>query len=100
MNKIVISGTLLIIIIMIGIPTFINVRNDHENKLIKASEQRILEAAYKCYLEKKCTTNYVTLQDLYDMKYLEVQTNPVTKKYYNSDSKIKKEDNKIILELS
>ena len=66
MNKAVVIGTIIIIVLMIGIPTFLNVKNDHEEKLIKVTENRIFDAARKCYLEEKCITNYVTLQDLYD----------------------------------
>ncbi len=100
MNKAIVIGTIIIIILMIGIPTFVNVRNDHEEKLIKVTENRIFDAAKKCYLEGKCDTNYVTLQELYDNNYLEKQTDPITKKYYNPDSKIRFEGNKIVLELS
>lgn len=100
MNRIVIPGTIIIIILMIGIPTFINVKKDHENKLIKVSESKIEEAAKKCFLDNKCEGSETTLQVLYDYNYLEVQVNPITKKYYDSSSKIKYEDKKIILDLN
>ena len=100
MNKAVVIGTIIIIVLMIGIPTFLNVKNDHEEKLIKVTENRIFDAARKCYLEEKCITNYVTLQDLYDNNYLDKQIDPITKKYYNPDSKIRFETNRIVLELS
>lgn len=100
MNRIVIPGTIIIIILMIGIPTFINIKKDHENKLIKVSEKRIEEAAKKCFLDNKCEGSKTTLQTLYDFGYLETQVNPISKKYYDSSSIIKYEDKKIILELS
>ena len=100
MNRIVIPGTIIIIVIMIGISTFINIRKDHENKLIRVSQGRIKQAAKKCFLDAKCTGNETTLQSLYDFGYLDVQVNPISKKYYNSSSKIRYEDKKIILELN
>lgn len=100
MNRIVIPGTIIIIVIMIGIPTFINVKKDHENKLIRVTQGRIKEAAKKCFLDDKCKGNEITLQSLYDMGYLKTQVNPITKKYYDSSSLIKYENKKIILELN
>ena len=100
MNRIVIPGTIIIIVLMIGIPTFINIKKDHEDKLIKVSENRIKEAAKKCFLENKCTGDNTTLQNLYDLGYLETQVNPISKKYYDSSSVIKYENRKIILDLN
>lgn len=100
MNRIIIPGTLIIIILMIGIPTYFNVRKDHEEKMLNVVNKRIIEATKKCYLDGKCNTNYITLQDLYDNGYLKKQVNPLTKKYYDSSSKIIKEDDKITLKLS
>ena len=100
MNRILIPGTIIIIIIMIGIPTFINVKKDHENKLIRVTQGKIKEAAKKCFLDNKCKGNETTLQTLYELKYLDKQVNPTTKKYYNESSVIRYEDKKIILELN
>lgn len=99
-NRVVISGTILIIFLMIGIPTFINVKKDHEEKLIKVTENRIKEAAKKCFIDNKCENNKTTLQDLYDKKYLDEQVNPITKKYYDSSSEIEYKNKKIILDLN
>lgn len=100
MNKIIVPGTIIIIILMIGIPTYINVRKDHEQKMTSVVNKRIIEATKKCYLDGKCDTNYITLQDLYDKGYLKKQTDPLTKKYYDPESKIIKENEKITLTLS
>ena len=69
MNKFVISGTIIIIVLMIGIPTVINVKKDHDNKLILVTEKRIKEAAKKCFLDNKCEGNSTTLKILYDLYY-------------------------------
>ena len=100
MNRLVISGSIIIIVLMIGIPTFINIKKDHENKLIRATENRISEAAKKCFLEEKCVGDNTSLQSLYNMGYLEEQVNPITKKYYNNNSLIKYKDKKIVLDLN
>lgn len=100
MNKAIISGTIIIIVLMIGIPTFINVKKDHEEKLLKVTELRIKNAAKKCYLEGVCKDEKVTLSYLYEKDYLEVQTNPVTKKYYAETSTITYKDKKIVLDLN
>ena len=83
-NKIVIPGTIIII----------------ERKLISVSENKIKEAAKKCFLDEKCEGEEITLQTLYDLNYLDTQVNPTTKKYYDSSSVIKFEDKKIILDLN
>lgn len=99
MNKMIIIGTFLIIILMIGIPTYLNIKKDHEDKLISATEKRIAEAAKRCFIEKKCTGNQTSLQELYDNNYLEEQINPVNKKYYESSSNITYIKGKIDLDL-
>lgn len=100
MNRIVIPGTIVIIILMIGIPTFINIKKDHENKLINVTQSKIKEQAKKCFLDEKCTGEQTTLQNLYDLGYLDIQVNPITKKYYDESSIIKYENKKIILDLN
>ena len=100
MNRILIPGTIIIIIIMIGIPTYINIKKDHENKLIRVTQGRINEAAKKCFLDNKCEGTETTLQALYDLKYLDKQLNTITKKYYAESSFISYEDKKIILDLN
>lgn len=100
MNRIVIPGTIVIIILMIGIPTFINIKKDHENKLISVTQSKIKEQAKKCFLDEKCTGEQTTLQNLYDFGYLDIQVNPITKKYYDESSIIKYENKKIILDLN
>lgn len=99
MNKIMVSGTIIIIILMIGIPTYINVKRDHDKKMIKTIELKITKAAKDCYLENQCS-GQITLGDLYNKNYLDKQVNPVTKKYYDDSSKINYIDKKIVLDLN
>lgn len=98
MNKYYFSITIIVCILIVGIPTFISVKNNHEEKLIKVTENKIKEAAKKCYLEKKCNGE-TTLNNLYELGYLEKEVNPVTKKYYDENSIINHENKKIVLNL-
>ena len=99
MNKIIVTGTLIIIILIIGIPTYINIRKDHEEKELNVVKKRISEAAKKCFLEEKCQGSSTTLEELYNNDYLEEQTNPTNKKLYEPSSKITYEKGKINLDL-
>lgn len=91
-NKVIIYTTIIAIILIIGIPTIYKVVKNHHTKLYTISEKRIIEAAKKCWNEDKCKNDTITLKDLYDLKYLEKEANPVTKKYYAESSKIIKKE--------
>lgn len=91
-NKISIILVLTVFVIIIII-TSIKVVNNHNDKLLEASHKYIIEQAKKCIDEKKCLEEKITLQTLYDLDYLEKLANPVTKKYYNNESYVKKEEN-------
>lgn len=93
MNKRIILGTFIIIIFLIGGFTSYKVIKGHNDRLMLVSEKYILEKAKLCYDRNICTEDTVTLRLLYDLDFLNVQVNPVTKEYYNENSYIKKEDN-------
>lgn len=83
----------LIVFVVIIVITSIKVVNNHNDKLLEVSHKYIIEQAKKCIDEKKCLEEKITLQTLYDLDYLEKLANPVTKKYYNNESYVKKEEN-------
>ena len=86
MNKICITITIIIILsLIIGVTTY-KVLDEHNAKLTLVEEKYIIETAKKCLNEKKCSGSKVTLQTLYNLEYLEMQANPVTKKYYSPES--------------
>lgn len=96
MNKWIISGTIVIILgLVIGVTTF-KVVKMHNNKLLLVEEKYIIEKAKKCINEKKCNNDAITLKELYELKYLNKQVNPVTKEYYNEESYITLKDNEYI----
>ena len=86
MNKICITVTIIIIItLVIGVTTY-KVVDKHNDKLMEVEEKYIIETAKKCLNEKKCSGSKITLQTLYDLEFLDMQANPVTKEYYNPES--------------
>ncbi len=86
MNKLIIGATAFIIVgLIIGVTVY-KVIDDHNQKLTEVEEKYIIETAKKCINEKNCSGNAVSLQTLYDLDYLDLQADPVTKEYYNSSS--------------
>lgn len=92
-NRITIIGSIIAIIMIISIPTIYKVVKNHHNNLISVVEDKVIEAAKKCYFEEKCIDNKIYLKDLYNLKYLEKVSNPITKEYYNENSYVLREDN-------
>lgn len=92
MNKICITVTIIIIItLVIGVTTY-KVVDKHNDKLMGVEEKYIIETAKKCLNEKKCSGSKITLQTLYDLEFLDMQANPVTKEYYNPESYVEIKD--------
>ena len=92
-NSYIIYITLVAIVLIIAIPTTYTVIKKHNEKLIKVVTNRIEYKAKKCYYDEICKNEKITLKDLYDNKYLEKESNPVTKEYYNENSYVTKEKN-------
>ena len=97
-NRITIIGTIIIIALMITIPTYNNVKKDHEEKMITATKMEISKAAKDCFLDNKCSGSSTTLGELYEKGYLEKQVNPVTKEYYKDDSVIYYQNKIVVLD--
>lgn len=92
-NKITIIGSIIAIILIISIPTIYKIVKNHNNHLYEVVEKNVISSAKKCYYEGKCKDEKTTLQELYDLKYLEPISNPVTKEYYNASSYITRNNN-------
>ena len=93
-NKITIIGSIIIIILIITIPTIYKVLSMHHDNLYKVVEDKIIEKAKNCYNDGICLNENITLKELYDHKYLEKMSDPVTKEYYNENSYVTIKDNK------
>lgn len=85
-NKITIIGSIMAILLIIGIPTVYKVINNHHNNLYRVVEDKIINSAKKCYYEEVCVNNKITLKELYELKYLEKVSDPISKEYYNEES--------------
>lgn len=96
MNKWIISTTIIIIFgLIIGVTSF-KVVNKHNDKLLLVEEKYIIEKAKECKMEKKCNNDNITLKQLYDLKYLEKQVNPVSKEYYSLDAYVTLKNNEYV----
>ncbi len=88
MNKIWITSTVIIIVVLIVGFTTYKVLDEHNEKLTEVEEKYLIETTKKCLNEKKCSGDKITLQTLYDLNYMDFQADPVTKEYYNPESYI------------
>ncbi len=86
-NKICIITTLICLILMLTVPALLKVNNDHRKHLYNCVIDEVKIAALKCYYEDNCS-NVITLQELYDLKYLETISNPLTKEIYSASTTI------------
>lgn len=98
MNRICILGSIIIIAVMIAIPTYKNVKKDHEDKLLIATRMEITNATKNCFLDNVCSGEKTTLKYLYDHNYLKKQFNPITKEYYDENLEIQYINKKIVLD--
>ncbi len=98
-NRFIIYVTIIALILILGIPTYLKVNNKYKERVILTLENKIKVKAIQCWNEKKCTNNIVYLKDLYNLDYLDTLTNPITKKAVNSSSYVEKKDDKIIVKL-
>lgn len=85
-NRITIIGSIIAIILIISIPTCYKVIKSHNDNLLEVVEDKIIASAKKCYFEEKCKNDKITLQELYELQFLEKVNNPITKEYYNDNS--------------
>jgi hypothetical protein len=92
-NKYLIIGSIVVVLFIIGIPTTYKVIKNHQNNLIKVVTDKIIIAAKKCHYDEKCSNDKITLKELYDNKYLDKLSNPITKEYYNELSYVKISNN-------
>ncbi len=93
-NKIIVVSSIIVIILIIAIPTTYKVIKNHNQTLYKVVEDKIVEKAKACYYDKKCTNEKITLKELYQNKYLDKVSDPITKEYYNENSYVERKNNK------
>lgn len=98
-NKLIIYVTIIALILILSIPTYIKVNNNYKAGVILTLKSKIKVKAIQCWNEEKCLDNTIYLRDLYNLNYLDKIINPVTKKAVNSASYVTKMDDKIIIKL-
>lgn len=99
-NKYFIIGAIILLLILIISVTTFKVIKKHNDKVLLVESKYIIEQAKKCYNEKKCNSDKITLKELYNLNYLDKQVNGVTKEYYNENSYVQIDSNnyKFIIE--
>lgn len=78
----------LIVLCILLIFTMYKLNKKHEEKLYNVLYSKIKYQANKCFLKKECERD-ITLKELYEKKYLEIQYDPITKEELNKEIKIK-----------
>ena len=94
-NKLI-TITVFSLLIIVIIFTIYKINKNHEEKLYNVLYSKIKYACKKCYLEEKCK-NEITLKELYDNKYLELQYDPISKEELDSNTIIKIKNDKITI---
>lgn len=94
-NKIKFFIPVIVIIVLIAATAYKIIKN-REEKLYDSLYGKIEYYSEKCYLNGDCKDT-ITLQDLYDLDYLEVQYDPITKEILDSKMVIEYRDDKIII---
>lgn len=72
------------IIVLVIVATSLKVYNNHKSGLFRVVDQRIEEAAKKCFIEGACGES-TTLGFLVEKGYLENQVHPITKEFVKAD---------------
>ena len=95
-SKFVINVTVIGIVLIILIPTVYKIVKEHNDRLMMVTTKRIEEAAKDCKMAEICKNEKITLKELYDNKYLEKESNPITKEYYNENSYVEVNNYKFV----
>jgi hypothetical protein len=74
--------------------TIYKLNKRHEDRLYNVMYSEIKYQAKKCYLKDECESS-ITLNELYEKKYLETMYDPISKEELNKNIKIIIKDEKI-----
>ena len=94
-NKMKFIIPIMIIFCLLGFTIYKIVKN-HEEKLYKSFYGEIEYAAKHCFFNEKCKDK-TTLSELYELDYLEIQYDPVSKEILNENIIIEFKDDKVII---
>ena len=62
-NKIILIGSVIVIMCIISVPTIYKVIKNHENNLYQVTEKKIISAAKECYYYEKCQNEKIYLKE-------------------------------------
>ena len=85
-NKIILIILSITLIILLTF-TISKLNKRHEEKLYDVLYSEIKYAAKDCFLKKECKSE-ITLGELYEKEYLEIQYDPISKEELSKDIKI------------
>lgn len=85
--------SIIVILTVLVVLTIYKLNKKHEDKLYNVLYSEIKYQAERCFLKKECEST-ITLNELYEKKYLETQYDPISKEELN-DIKIIIKDKKI-----
>lgn len=93
MNKKMVFGFIIVMLLFISVCTVIKVYNKHIDAKYIVVEKKINESAEKCLIDKICSIDKtITLGFLISSGYLDKQINPVSKEYISDDTIVKCKD--------
>ena len=92
-NKFKLFIPIILMVILLSATIYKIIKN-REEKLYDVLYGKIEYAAKECFLKKDCIEK-ITLQDLYDKKYLDYQYDPVTKELLDPNIIIEYKEEKI-----
>ena len=96
-NITILLFALAIAVVMVISKTVMIINDKHEEKLLYSMHTQVEYYAKRCYLEEKCE-GIVTLNTLYEQKYLDKEViNPITREVLDKNLEIKYEDEKIVI---
>lgn len=82
-NKIIFWLTLFAAILILALPTFLNIIKNHQDRLYQVATKKIIESAESCFYDDVCEGTTITIGELKKKGYLkEDVVNPKTKMYF------------------
>ena len=98
-NKFIIFVTIVAITLMLGIPTYSKVHNNHKTRVYMTLKEKLKTKAIQCWSENKCESDTIYLKDLYSNNYLDKLIDPMTNKEVNENSYIQKDNKEVVVKL-
>ncbi len=100
-SKIIIGVLIIATISIVFFASYKRIYKDHQEKLVKVLTRKVEEAGKKCFLEKQCSGQEVTIKELKEKGYLKEElVNPLTKEVINENLKVTYKDKECYFKIS